>query len=136
MSKRYEVWSEIELGWPVRDTRAPLCMGEGEIAVCQSEEYANEVCAALNAADASAPPDSSPEGETVNVRVAVAVAPDGRWEACGTERDKGEDSMGDVVDSLIVDVNDQLGLATYYLTATLAVPTTNEVPATVESQKE
>ena len=134
MSERYSMaYDDVTSGnWFVSDANER----NRAIAMCTREADAEGICAAKNAADALAPPDSSPEGETVNVRVAVAVAPDGRWEACGTERDKGEDSMGDVVDSLIVDVNDQLGLATYYLTATLAVPTTNEVPATVESQKE
>jgi len=105
---------------------------------------ATHTCAALNAYPAPAidwdkieqqeAAQPKPEGETVDVRVAVVVAPDRRWKAYGGSGCSDAHSLA--ADALIDDVDDQLELASFFITASLPVPTTPEIPATVEPAKE
>jgi hypothetical protein len=66
----------------------------------------------------------------VQVRIAVAVDPKGRWNAMGWSEAKGDDAM----DSAIEIVGD--GEARYWLTATLPVPEAQTVRAEVSDAKE
>lgn len=61
----------------------------------------------------------------VKVRIAVAVTPEGEWNACGWSEASDDDKMGICVDSLAS------GEKRYWLEAELDAPETPAVQATV-----
>jgi hypothetical protein len=66
--------------------------------------------------------------ETVKVRIAVAVDPEGSWRACGWDGLDEQEALAHCVDYL------GTGTARYILTAELPVPKVSEVEARVEVQ--
>lgn len=63
---------------------------------------------------------------TVRVRIAVAVTPEGEWNACGwSGSESDDDKMSICVDSLAS------GEKRYWLEADLEVPSTGEMQASV-----
>ena len=60
--------------------------------------------------------------QTVRVRIAVAVGPDGSWNACGWLREStGKPADKDAMDIAVEGASD--GAASYWVEATLPLPT-------------
>lgn len=95
---------------------------------CFGKETWDEVVAAIANA-LHVPPPGEPEGECIEVRVAVAVSPTGGW-SC--EGGSGESNAKHIESCAIEHV--QYGEALYWLTARLPIPKPVEVAASVEVQ--
>ena len=66
------------------------------------------------------------------IRVAVAINEEGQWLACGYP-DDDDQAIDEVVSGVMEEGGQQL--ATYWLTATVPIPETDEVEAEVETAK-
>ena len=129
MSERYSVaYDDVTSGnWFVCDAE----QRNRARGMCTKEVDATEICTALNAANAAAQP--KPEGETVDVRVAVAVNSEREWNANGYSGW----TDGEMRESAFANHSPEDGaIACSIMTASLPVPTTPEIPATVEPAKE